>query len=435
MTTTRDIVIYAGETFTLSLPYAGTPGRGQRAHIRTADATATVVQILTHNGATNSRVLFDGTDALDLTIGGSVSAAWVVGANRVEWVYDIEDYDLSDADDVVIPYRGKVIVYGNRTRESDVTPSDQMPSGDGRYVRFDGVQGLSAGQQLQARENIGVTGGGGGGSGDVVGPASSTDDRIAAFDSTTGKLIKQGSVTATAVASHLGSTANPHSVTAAQAGADPTGTAAAAVVAHTGATDPHGDRSFATSAVSTHAALTTGAHGISTFGATLVDDADAATARTTLGLGTASTSASGDFAAASHAHAASAITSGALVHERGGLESDVSAYSGLVKIAAGATSAVTVTAAGEALLDDADASAQRATLGLGGAAVLAVGTTAGTVAAGDHTHTQLTTQSQATWEAGAGTTESVVSPAKVAAAIAALTTGGSSAANINTYFA
>jgi len=87
--------------------------------------------------------------------------------------------------------------------------------------------------------------GGGGGSGDVVGPASATDDRIAAFDGVTGKLIKQGTVTATAVASHLGSTSNPHSVTAAQVGADPTGTAAAAVVAHAGAVDPHGDRAYA----------------------------------------------------------------------------------------------------------------------------------------------------------------------------------------------
>lgn len=63
--------------------------------------------------------------------------------------------------------------------------------------------------------------------------------------------------------------------------------------AHTGATDPHGDRAYA---------------------AALVDDlsgvTSASTARTNLGLGTAATAASGDFAAASHAHAASAITSG-----------------------------------------------------------------------------------------------------------------------------
>lgn len=37
--------------------------------------------------------------------------------------------------------------------------------------------------------------GGGGGSGDVVGPASSVADRIAAFDGTTGKLIKDGGQT------------------------------------------------------------------------------------------------------------------------------------------------------------------------------------------------------------------------------------------------
>lgn len=64
----------------------------------------------------------------------------------------------------------------------------------------------------------------------------------------------------------------------------------------------------ASGAVSTHAAITSGVHGISAFGATLVDDADAATARTTLGLGTAATSNTGDFAATVHTHTLSQIT-------------------------------------------------------------------------------------------------------------------------------
>jgi hypothetical protein len=38
---------------------------------------------------------------------------------------------------------------------------------------------------------------------------------------------------------HVGSTSNPHSVTAAQVGADPTGTASAAVATHVGLSDPH----------------------------------------------------------------------------------------------------------------------------------------------------------------------------------------------------
>jgi hypothetical protein len=47
-----------------------------------------------------------------------------------------------------------------------------------------------------------------------------------------------------------------------------------------------------------HVALTAGAHGISAYGATLVDDADAAAARNTLGLGTAATTAATDYATA-----------------------------------------------------------------------------------------------------------------------------------------
>lgn len=51
-----------------------------------------------------------------------------------------------------------------------------------------------------------------------------------------------------------------------------------------------------------------------------------------------------DILAISHNHAASEINSGTLAHERGGLEADVSAVSGLIKITGGTTSAVTAPA-------------------------------------------------------------------------------------------
>ena len=404
MTTERNIIIHQGQAFALSLDYAGTAGRGQRMHIRLADSTATVIQILTHNGDANARVIFD-TDALDITIGASVSAGWVVLADRVEWVYDIEDYDLADEDNCVIPYRGKVIVRGNRTRSSDVTPSEQMPSGDGRYVRFDGVQGLSAGQQLQARENIGAgTGGGSSAWGGITGTLTDQTDLNTAL----GLKAPLASPTFTgtpAAPTAAGATSTTQIAT--------TAFVAGEITTHAGAADPHGDRSFATSAVSTHAALTTGAHGItaagaallddadaaaqrttlglgtaattaatayeasgaiathnavttahgiSAYGATLVDDADASTARTTLGLGTAATSASGDFATAGHNHSGVYQPADAELTAIAGLTS--AADSAPYFTGSGTAALMTVTAAGRALIDDADATAQRATLGL-----------------------------------------------------------------------
>lgn len=86
-----------------------------------------------------------------------------------------------------------------------------------------------------------------------------------------------------------------------------------AATAATGDFDPAGT---ATAAVAAHNASVSGVHGISAFGATLVDDANAAAARSTLGLGTAATSNTTAFAAASHTHAASAINSGTFANAR-----------------------------------------------------------------------------------------------------------------------
>jgi len=105
-------------------------------------------------------------------------------------------------------------------------------------------------------------------------------------------------------------------------------------------------------AIATHAALTSGVHGISVFGATLVDDADATAARATLGLviGTDVQAYDAELAALA------------------GLTS--AADKGIQFTGTGTAATYDLTAAGKALLDDADASAQRTTLGLGSFATI-----------------------------------------------------------------
>jgi hypothetical protein len=82
---------------------------------------------------------------------------------------------------------------------------------------------------------------------------------------------------------------------------------------------------------------------VSSYGATLVDDADAAAARSTLGLGTAATTATGAYATAAQ-----------------GTKAD------------NALVASTVSSYGATLIDDANAGAARTTLGLGDVATTAI---------------------------------------------------------------
>ena len=99
---------------------------------------------------------------------------------------------------------------------------------------------------------------------------------------------------------------------------------------------------FATAAQGSTADAALPAASVSAFGLTLVDDADAAAARSTLGLGDVATTAVADYATAAQGNTADA-----------------------------ALPAASVSAFGLTLVDDADAAAARTTLGLGTAAVAA----------------------------------------------------------------
>jgi len=172
-----------------------------------------------------------------------------------------------------------------------------------------------------------------------------------------------------AVSTHAAVTSSVHGISAFGATLVDDADAAAARTTlglGTAATSATGDFE-ASGAVSTHAAVTSSVHGISTFGATLVDDADAATARTTLGLGTAATTAASAYATAAQGTLADSATQPG----DNATTLNVTATDKLLgrsTAGAGAVEEITLTSAGRALLDDADAAAQRTTLGLGTAA-------------------------------------------------------------------
>ena len=140
-----------------------------------------------------------------------------------------------------------------------------------------------------------------------------------------------------------------------------------------------------------HTNLTAGAHGISSFGATLVDDASASSARTTLGLGTSAvrnSPSSGNAATnetvlgddtrlsdsrtpLAHTHPWSDVSSTPTTLSGYGITdaatiSDLAAHTNLTAGAHG------ISAFGSTLVDDASASAARTTLGLGTVATLNV---------------------------------------------------------------
>ena len=411
----QDIVAEQGAALSVELTGAAESldGRTLVMHVRAKKASTSTKLVAS---TTDGRLVVGAHPhrSATLSVGSDIMSAVAVSDPTEYWVYDLESF--SNSTDRRRDWEGKFTITRDVTRDTEASTEPALSGA----VLYSGPQSLTAAQADQAWDNIngdeatrdvigatlvagsGMTitvndaantitlessgGGGGISEGDKGDITVSSSGAAWTIDANAVTFAKMQAVSANVLLGNdaTGTTVEEIPCTAAgRALLDDADASAQRATLGLGTAATEASSAFESSgAVSTHNGITT-AHGISAFGATLVDDADASAARTTLGLGTAATSAAGDFAAASHTHPASAITSGTLAHERGGLEADVSAYAGLVKITGGTTSAVTVTAAGEALLDDADAAAQRTTLGLGDSATRAVGTGAGTVAAGD----------------------------------------------------
>lgn len=143
---------------------------------------------------------------------------------------------------------------------------------------------------------------------------------------------------------------------------------------------------------------------VSTFAESLLNDADASTARSTLGLGDVATRNIGTSAGqvrsaddAAYTNARAPLSHGSTHSSAGSdpispldigaqpLDADLTAIAGLSTTGAiertgvGSVETFTVTAFGKSLVDDADATAARSTLGLGAAATRAIGTSTGQI--------------------------------------------------------
>ena len=179
--------------------------------------------------------------------------------------------------------------------------------------------------------------------GAVTGPTTSTTGNVATFNGTTGKVIQDSgfSISNGAVSGNSATVVpTQNAVQTALNGKQNADTELTALAGLTSAAD---QAPYFTGA-GTASTMT-----VTTFGRSLIDDADAATARGTLGLGTAATSAATAFQAADTELTALASTTSAA--------NALPYYTG-----AGTATTTTLSAFGRSLIDDADAAAGRTTL-------------------------------------------------------------------------
>lgn len=275
-----------------------------------------------------------------------------------------------------------------------------------------GDSGSGSPQEITLGSGLTMTGttlsaAGGGGSGDVVGPASAVDNAVARFDLTTGKLIQSSAVTIAdttgditagkynglTISSSTGTltVSNGKTLSAANT-VTLSGTDGSTITFGSGGTVAYTSDNLSAFASTTSAQLAgilsnESGTGLAVFndGATLTNSTlngltFTGTAGSTLNIGTGGTLGTAAYTATGAYQAA---------------DSELSAIAGLTSAAdrvpyftgSGTAALATFTSAGRALVDDADASAQRTTLGLGTVATestvpVAKGGTGATTASG-----------------------------------------------------
>lgn len=162
MTVQRDIEIIQGQRWVYLFAHDGlvSSGRGLRLHIRDHLGATLIRAALTHDGAANTRVSF-ATSGVLANLGATVSTAWDLQNHQTRrWVYSLESYSLSDADDVDVLDDGVCIVRATATDESSITKVAPFPSYDLACLRFDVEQTLTEPQKVRLRANAGIGEGG-----------------------------------------------------------------------------------------------------------------------------------------------------------------------------------------------------------------------------------------------------------------------------------